>query len=88
MSIGGLVERWYCVIEGWSNPRAWMITLSLLRISGFRFDPSLGAHEADPADLTVTGTELKSSNAASFVMPAAANQRQATPSLTQGHRGR
>jgi hypothetical protein len=27
--------------------------------------------------LTVTGTELKSSNAASFVMPAAANQRQA-----------
>jgi hypothetical protein len=29
--------------------------------------------------LTVTGTELKSSNAASFVMPAAANQRQAPP---------
>ena len=27
--------------------------------------------------LTVTGTELKSSNAASFVMPAAANQPQA-----------
>jgi len=27
--------------------------------------------------LTVTGTELKSSTAASFVMPAAANQRQA-----------
>src|ERR1700681_2249301 len=24
-SIGGLVERWYCVIEGWSNPRAWTI---------------------------------------------------------------
>ena len=30
--------------------------------------------------LTVTGTELKSSNAASFVMPAAANQRQAPSS--------
>src|SRR5216684_6135963 len=25
VSIGGLVERWYCVIEGWSNPRAWTI---------------------------------------------------------------
>ncbi len=33
--------------------------------------------------LTVTGTELKSSNAASFVMPAAANQRQA-PSSRSG----
>jgi hypothetical protein len=22
VSIGGLVERWYYVIEGWSNPRA------------------------------------------------------------------
>jgi hypothetical protein len=25
VSIGGLVERWYDVIEGWSNPRAWTI---------------------------------------------------------------
>jgi hypothetical protein len=25
VSIGGLVERWYYVIEGWSNPRAWTI---------------------------------------------------------------
>src|SRR5881628_2472478 len=35
--------------------------------------------------LTVTGTELKSSNVASFVMPAAANQRQA-PSSRGGSR--
>src|SRR5881396_1743079 len=43
----------------------------------FRFDPSLGAHEADPADCaTVTWTKLKSSNAASLVMLPAANQRQ------------
>src|SRR5260370_5149165 len=34
--------------------------------------------------LTVTGTELKSSNAASFVMPAAANQRQAPSSRRPG----
>ena len=34
--------------------------------------------------LTVTGTELKSSNAASFVMPAAANQRQAPSSRSFG----
>src|ERR1700687_1916618 len=34
--------------------------------------------------LTVTGTELKSSNAASFVMPAAANQRQAPSSRCLG----
>src|SRR5271169_3627981 len=34
--------------------------------------------------LTVTGTELKSSNAASFVMPAAANQRQASSSRSLG----
>jgi hypothetical protein len=34
--------------------------------------------------LTVTGTELKSSNAASFVMPAAANQRQAPSSRSLG----
>ena len=34
--------------------------------------------------LTVTGTELKSSNVASFVMPAAANQRQAPPSRSFG----
>jgi hypothetical protein len=42
----------------------------------FRFDPSLGAHEADPADFVLTVvalTELKSSGAASFVMLAAAN---------------
>src|ERR1700682_1629725 len=40
--------------------------------------------------LTVTGTELKSSNAASFVMPAAANQRQAPSSRSLGavHDGR
>jgi hypothetical protein len=25
VSIGGLIERWYYVIEGWSNPRAWTI---------------------------------------------------------------
>jgi len=36
--------------------------------------------------LTVTGTELKSSNAASFVMPAAANQRQAPSSRRPGAR--
>src|SRR4051812_36713191 len=29
----------------------------------FRFDPSLGAHEADPALLTVTWTELPSCSA-------------------------
>src|SRR5258708_3000823 len=34
--------------------------------------------------LTVTGTELKSSNAASFVMSAAANQRQAPSSHRLG----
>lgn len=34
--------------------------------------------------LTVTGTELKSSNVASFVMPAAANQCQAPPSRSLG----
>ena len=34
--------------------------------------------------LTLTGTELKSSNAASFVMPAAANQRQAPLSCRPG----
>src|SRR5882672_4432481 len=34
--------------------------------------------------LTVIGTELKSSNAASFVMPAAANQRQAPSSRSLG----
>jgi hypothetical protein len=34
--------------------------------------------------LTVTGTELNCSNAASFVMPAAANQRQAPPSRSLG----
>jgi hypothetical protein len=32
----------------------------------------------------VTGTELKSSNAASVVMPAAANQRQAPSSRSLG----
>jgi hypothetical protein len=35
--------------------------------------------------LTVTGTELKSSHAASFVMPAAANQRQAPSSRCQAY---
>ena len=51
----------------------------------FRFDPSLGAHEAVPADCaTVIRTELKSSNAASFVMPAAANHRQAPSSRSLG----
>ena len=46
----------------------------------FRFDPSLGAHEATrQIVLTVIRTELNCSNAASFVVPAAANQRQ-TPS--------
>ncbi len=25
VSIGGLIERWYYVIEGWSNPGAWTI---------------------------------------------------------------
>src|SRR5258707_2435645 len=34
--------------------------------------------------LTVTGTELKSRNAASFVMPAAASQRQAPSSRSLG----
>ena len=34
--------------------------------------------------LTVTGTELKSRNAASFVMPAAASQRQAPSSAVLG----
>ena len=34
--------------------------------------------------LTVTGTELKSSNAASFIMPAAANERQAPSSRSLG----
>src|SRR6266481_3448917 len=38
--------------------------------------------------LTVTGTELKSSNAASFVMPAAANQRQAPSSRSLSGRSR
>ena len=39
----------------------------------FRFDPSLGAQKLiRQIVLTVTGTESKSSNAASFVMPAAA----------------
>jgi hypothetical protein len=59
----------------------------------FRFDPSLRAHEADAIRqivLTVTGTELKSSHAASFVMPAAASQRQAPSSRSLGavHDGR
>jgi hypothetical protein len=34
--------------------------------------------------LTVTGTELKSSNAVSFVMPAVTNQRQAPSSRSFG----
>jgi uncharacterized Zn-finger protein len=47
----------------------------------FRFDPSLGAPEASrQIVLTVIRTELNCSNAASFVMPAAANQRQAPSS--------
>ena len=52
----------------------------------FRFDPSLGAHEADPAGCAygVTWTELKSSNAASLVMLPAANQRQAPSSRSLG----
>jgi uncharacterized Zn-finger protein len=50
----------------------------------FRFDPSSGAHEADPVVLTVTWTKLKSSNAASLVMLPAANQRQAPSSRSLG----
>ena len=39
-----------------------------------RFDPSLGEHQADPADRAYGDRdELKSSNAAAFAMPAAAN---------------
>ena len=40
----------------------------------FRFDPTLGASEADPVDcvLTLARTELKSSNAVSLVMLPAA----------------
>jgi len=51
----------------------------------FRFDPSL-AHTKliRPIVLTVKWTELKSSHGASFVMPAAANQRQAPSSRSLG----
>src|SRR5258705_13045311 len=51
----------------------------------FRFDPSLGATKLiRQIVLTVTGTELNCSNAASLVMPAAANPRQAPSSGSFG----
>ena len=52
----------------------------------FRFDPSAWAHTKliRQIVLTVTGTELNCSNAASLVMPAAANPRQAPSSGSFG----
>jgi uncharacterized Zn-finger protein len=50
----------------------------------FRFDPSLGAHEARQIVLTVTWTKLKSSNAASLVMlPAGAFEPEIIPPMDE-----